>query len=401
MTLDTSSFPAYLRSLNLTTPVVTQAGRIVGGPPAIVLDLALKLGLGPLIFDTPRNRTLLANVGIPPEITALAARRLRTRSAWRAAWEELVAPHLTALDEAKARGDNEQTGCEARLALALLGMAYGGDGYYFHTPMRERRKVLPLAEKLYHLLREATGERVEHLVFSHAHGSTAGLLHFPAHHNSQMRWPALVAFHAIAGDKHSFDNTLSLFREAGYATFCVDLPRHGESFDGPGLQPDDEIIGAAALDVLAAHPAIAPERLGVMGGSLGAFWALRTASASPRVKACLAYCSPFDIGLGLPEAVFGIRDHFVWTLAAPSFRAAYELAKPFHLRDAVPRIQCPIRLVHGTQDHICNFTASYEIARRATAPVSVYPLVGVDHEAAQPSTPALAGPGIEWLKQNM
>jgi pimeloyl-ACP methyl ester carboxylesterase len=399
LTLDTSSFPAYLRSLNLTTPVVTRAGRIVGGPPAIFLDLALWLGLGRFVFDTPRNRTILANLGIPPAMAALAAGRLRSRSAWREVWEALAAPYLAAGEEAIAPGDGEQTGRETRLALALLGMAYGGDGYYFHTPMRERRRALPLTEKLYHRLRAATGERVEHIVFSHAHGATAGLLHFPPGSAPQSRWPALLAMHAIAGDKHSFDNTLRLFRAAGYATFCIDLPRHGESFDGPGLQPDDELIGTAALDVLAVHPRIDPERLGVMGGSLGAFWALRTASASPRARACLAYCSPFDIGQGLPEAVFGIRDHFVWTLAAPSFRAAYELAKPLHLREAVQKIRCPIRLVHGTQDHICSFTASYEIARRAPAPISVHPLVGVDHEAAQPSTPALAGPGIEWLRQ--
>ncbi|MEK7787658.1 MAG: hypothetical protein AAB658_19825, partial [Chloroflexota bacterium] len=74
------------------------------------------------------------------------------------------------------------------------------------------------------------------------------------------------------------------------------------------------------------------------------------------------------------------------------------LARPFHLRDVVSNIKCPVALVHGTQDHICDFTASYQIARRVNSPLSVFPLVGADHEVSSPSTPALAGPGVRWLR---
>jgi len=414
MHLDTSSFPAYLRSLNINVPVTTRGRQMIPGPPAPFFELALRLGLGALILDTPQNRSILARINVPPETLAYMSRRLRSRRQWRAEWEALAGPHLAAADEAVARDDRENAVREIKAALALLGVAYSGDGYYIHMPMRERREALPTFQRLYTMLNEMAGERVERLSFDHSRGATVGLLHFPPHLPEGLRstlvgietskpsgrspYPALLAIHPLASDKESFDHALSLFREAGYATFCVDLSAHGDSFDGPRLKPDDELIGAAALEMLAAHPEIDPDRLGVMGGSLGAFYALRTAALNPRVKACLAFSSPFDVGKGLPEAVPGIQEHFAHVVGAPSIRESFVTAKPYHLREVLGNIKCPVALVHGTEDHICDFTASYEIARRVKSPLSIFPLPGVDHEASSPSTPALAGPGIAWLR---
>ncbi|HLF01867.1 MAG TPA: alpha/beta fold hydrolase [Anaerolineales bacterium] len=398
MIYDTSSFPAYLRSLNLeNVPVTTHAGRMIAGPPAPVFELALRLGLGALILDTPRNRDIVARLGVAPEALSIAARRMRARRDWRRAWEELAKPHLNAVEAALAQNDTEQTIREINTALNLINMAYGGDGDYIHTPIREKREVIRTAGRLYQLLRDLKAERVERLEFQHPHGTTIGLLHFPPNPN-RGRHPALLAMHGAAGDKDGFDFALTHFREAGLATFCIDLPAHGEAFDGPRLKPDDEVVGAAALDVLAVHPEIDPDRLAVMGGSLGAFYAQRTAAISPRVKACLGFASPFDIGHGFPEAVFGIQDNFAHVIGAPSILAAHEWSKPFHLRDAVEKIRCPIALVHGTQDHICDFKTTYEIARRARSPISIFPLRGADHEVAHPNTAQIANAGIQWLR---
>jgi dipeptidyl aminopeptidase/acylaminoacyl peptidase len=282
----------------------------------------------------------------------------------------------------------------------MLALAYGGDGYYVHTPSRDRQRILPVKRGLHARLREMTDESVEVVKVAHARGLTTGLLHLPPGPTNGSV-PALVGLHQLSGDKDDFDATLAPFRQAGYATLCIDLPAHGENFDGPRLAPDDEQVAAAALDALAARPEIDAGRLGVVGGSLGAFFALRTAAASPRVRACLAYASPFDIGLGIKDSVYGIRDNFAWAVGARSYRETLEKARPFHLRTGLERIACPVLVVHGTQDHICDFTASYEIARRVRAPLTVVPLPGVDHEAAVPSAPMFSGPGIEWLRGNL
>jgi dipeptidyl aminopeptidase/acylaminoacyl peptidase len=157
----------------------------------------------------------------------------------------------------------------------------------------------------------------------------------------------------------------------------------------------------AALEALAGHPAIDADRLGVMGGSLGAFFAQRTAAASPRVKACLAYASPFDLGYRLEESLPGVAECFSHVVGTTTVTDTMAAARRFHLRDVVDRITCPVCIVHGTQDHLCDFTVSYEIASRLKAPVTVKPLIGVDHEAALPATPELAAPGIAWLRETL
>ncbi|MBI5712860.1 MAG: hypothetical protein HZC38_05480, partial [Chloroflexi bacterium] len=45
----------------------------------------------------------------------------------------------------------------------MLGLAYGGDGDYIHTTMRERQRVSPVFQKLYRQLREVNDEIVQSL----------------------------------------------------------------------------------------------------------------------------------------------------------------------------------------------------------------------------------------------
>jgi pimeloyl-ACP methyl ester carboxylesterase len=401
MGYDASSFDSFLRSLNLTRNDVTdRTGRgMMSLVPVPVFDLALRLGLGQFIIDTEQNRSIAKNMGVPPQMLSLVGRRMRDRSMWREAWEELAASTMNEIDPSIARGDRSLASQQIQLAIILLGLAYGGDGDYIHTSMRERQHKSPIFQKLYHQLRQVKDEIVEQLEVTHARGVTVGLLHLPKHGTPP--FPALLALHPMAGDKDHFDFSLGAFREAGYATFTIDMPAHGDSFNGARAQPDDERIFAEVLEALAAAPKIDPNRLGVIGGSFGAFFALRTAAFSSSVKVCVAYSSPFDIGHGLPDAVRGIQDHFAWVVGASTFEESLKKAKPFHLKDVIEKIKCPICLVHGTRDHICDFTVPYEIARRAKAPLDIYPLVGADHEASAPSMPHVARPAVEWLKKTL
>ncbi len=404
--LNTATFPEYLRSLHLTGPVTTHAGVMVAGPPPRVAELGLRLGLGPAFLNTPQTRSILANLDLDPALMGVVAPRLRSLALWRTVWEDAAAPYLKAADKTQAEGDSAGAARAIRTALTLLNLAYGGDGHYFHTPMVERRRILPVQQRLHARLRAVTGDRVERLVVPHARGVTHGLLHLPS--GAAGRVPAVLGIHQLSGNKDDFDVTLAPFRAAGLATFCVDLPAHGENFEGPRLQPDDEQAAWAALQVLAGRPEVDPERLAVLGGSLGAFLALRTAAraggadgGAVRLRACVAYASPFDIGYGIRFAVRGIRENFAWMVGARTPRELLERAEPFHLRQGLDQITCPVLVVHGTQDHICDFTASYEVARRVRAPLAVHPLVGADHEVAMPYAPHLAAPGIAWLQQHL
>src|SRR5688572_6725221 len=99
MTLDTSSFPAYVRSLDLTGPVNTRPGRLIPGPPADVVEVGLWLGLGSMMLDTPRLRSLLDGLGLSPELFRKVGRRLRTRGDWSSVLHDLAAPHIAEAEQ--------------------------------------------------------------------------------------------------------------------------------------------------------------------------------------------------------------------------------------------------------------------------------------------------------------
>ena len=395
--------PLYLQSLGIKTPVTARPGRMIPGPPAPLLDIALRLGLGPMLFDTPRTRAIVENVGLNPEMIRVAGRQLRARDMWLPVMESLAAPHISDAKNLAARGDRQRAVEKIRAALLILFVGLSGDGYYFYTPMARRGRIVRYMRHLHALLRRLSGARTRRLGFRYPGGKTVGLLRFPARQSAdgRRRLPALLAFHPLGSDKDNFDWFLDHFRDAGYATFCVDLPAHGENFYGPRLRPDAEPMGAAALEVLAGQPGIDPQRLGIMGGSLGAYFAHRTAAISSRARACLAYASPFDLSNKAEDQVPGVIECFSWVVGAGCREESLAAARQFNLRGVAENERCPVCIVHGTQDHLCGFSASYEIASRVAGPVTVVPLEGVDHEASYPSTAELAWPGINWLDQTL
>jgi alpha-beta hydrolase superfamily lysophospholipase len=403
MALDLSSYPAYITSLGIKKPVAARPGRMIPGPPAALLEIALRLGLGPFLFDTPRTRAIVENVGLNPDIVRVAGRQLRTRDMWLPVMEHLAEPNIADAEQLAAHGDRQRAIEKIRAALLILFVGLCGDGYYFYTPMARRPRMMRHMRHLHALLRRLSGARTQRLAIPYPGGKTVGLLRLPARDKVDRRHPlpALLAFHPLGSDKDNYDWFLDHFREAGYATFCIDLPAHGENFFGPRLRPDAEYVGAAALEVLARQPGIDPQRLGVMGGSLGAYFAHRTAALAARASACLAYASPFDLSDKAEDQVPGVIECFSWIVGARQPEDSLAIAREFNLREAAPKERCPVCIVHGTQDHLCDFSASYEIASRVKTPVTVVPLEGVDHEASYPSTAELARPGIEWLNQTL
>jgi dipeptidyl aminopeptidase/acylaminoacyl peptidase len=286
-------------------------------------------------------------------------------------------------------------------------MATTGDGYYFWTPMPLRLPVLRENRRLYRKLLELSGARAERVEIAYSRGKVAGLLHWPGRPTGRARftpggaWPALVVLHPLGGDKELMDRTTQPFREAGFVTLAIDLPAHGEGAEGPRLWAEAEECAVAALELLAARRDIDAGRLGILGGSLGAFFSMRAAAATRLAKVCVAFAAPYDIGAWLPHSVSGLQDSFVWILGASSRAECFEMVRPFHLRDTLGRVNCPVFLGHGTLDHFVFFTTTYEVSRQLAGPVTVQPYVGADHEVALPRDAQFAEPAVRWLTEKL
>jgi dipeptidyl aminopeptidase/acylaminoacyl peptidase len=140
--------------------------------------------------------------------------------------------------------------------------------------------------------------------------------------------------------------------DRGAVVMTVDTPGRGVALRRDGLHACAayEEPTSRALDVLAARPEVDADRIGVVGSSLGGYYAPRLAAADERVKALVCWCACFDVLEDLYEFYPPIRPQMQWVVGAADDAEARARLADFHLRDAAPRITCPIFISHGRDD---------------------------------------------------
>lgn len=149
----------------------------------------------------------------------------------------------------------------------------------------------------------------------------------------------------------------------GISCLIVDGPGNGESvrFRGLSLHHETERYATPAYDWLAGRPEIDSKRIGVMGISLGGYFAPRAAAMEPRFACCLAWGAQWDYHAtwaarfarldsgGLPSLSVPWR-HLLWILGVPDRGHALAKLEGFRLQEVVGQIRCPFLLVHGEGD---------------------------------------------------
>ncbi|MGE0037098.1 MAG: alpha/beta hydrolase family protein [Xanthobacteraceae bacterium] len=138
----------------------------------------------------------------------------------------------------------------------------------------------------------------------------------------------------------------------GLATCSFDGPGQGEMYFQAKMRSDFHRFASAVVDWLQAHPEIDGDRVGVVGRSLGGFYAVHTAAHEPRIKACVAwgvlfYLSYYD-SMGEPS-----RSGFAYVAGYDDpVAAAPHLTKTLDLSGQAERVRCPIYALHGALDRL-------------------------------------------------
>lgn len=100
---------------------------------------------------------------------------------------------------------------------------------------------------------------------------------------------AIIALHAYNGNRTGVIYHADLFADHGYGVLMIDLRAHGKSegeYFAFGWDADRDVY--AALDYLQGRPDVDPERIGVMGLSIGAEVAMLAASRDTRIGAVVS-----------------------------------------------------------------------------------------------------------------
>jgi dienelactone hydrolase len=151
----------------------------------------------------------------------------------------------------------------------------------------------------------------------------------------------------------------------GLAVLSLDGPGQGEMSLHLPLRHDYEVAVAAALDAMGERSELDVERVGLVGSSLGGYYACRAAAFEPRLRAVVANCGPYDwadVYDELPPVTRGAFRHYSWSA---SDEEAREKAAALTLEGVAEQIETPLVVVHGMLDPLIPVEHARRIASEA------------------------------------
>jgi pimeloyl-ACP methyl ester carboxylesterase len=242
---------------------------------------------------------------------------------------------------------------------------------------------------------------------------------------------------------NGYDSTI----QEGYFAHAVAALRRGYNcllFDGPGqgrvlikqgihLRPDWENIVTPVVDYALSRPDIDPDRLALVGWSLGGYLALRAASGEPRIKAVIADPGQWDMLEALkgffgtlpgtkldhpdtltdaelqpyierimadPGLRWSIVQRAFWVHGVGSLKEYIRTAAQFKLSTVVGNITCPTLITQAENDPIAAFADRlYEALRSPKTLVRFTAAEGAGDHCEMMARSLYHHKSFDWLDQ--
>lgn len=297
-----------------------------------------------------------AELGEVDAVGRRLAGKLGDDDAWFAAWAEM-ADELRRGADADAAAGRSLTSAKAYLRAS----SYYHIGERFKLPKDDAAldaygKGVECFSRFASLVDGPTIERVE-VPFEGTY--LPGYLTVPS--VLEGPWPCVVFFDGLDITKElQFLRGVSELVRRGVGCLVVDGPGNGESirFRDLRLRSDYEAAGSAVIDYLASRSEVDAARVGVMGISLGGYYAARCATKEPRFAACVCWGAIWDyratwerrIAEAFSGAMSVAADHICWVLGCETFDEALDLLSDYTLDGVVQEMRCPYLLLHGSRD---------------------------------------------------
>ena len=165
--------------------------------------------------------------------------------------------------------------------------------------------------------------------------------------------------------KEEFFHWENVFLARGMATLSLDGPGQGETGYHTVIHPDYEVGPTAMLDHLAGRGDLDLQRVGVVGVSLGGYYAPRTAAFEPRIKAVCAIGGPYDFGEFFAERPAISRETFLHHSGTDTLEAAQAVASRLSLAGVAERIAQPFLVIFGKLDRLVPYQQAERVAAEA------------------------------------
>jgi 2,6-dihydroxypseudooxynicotine hydrolase len=277
---------------------------------------------------------------------------------WHAAWCRNGDMHAGLAEEAAAKRRRLTAG----EAWARATVAYHFAKFVWMVDPEKSRaaadKAVAAMAKTHEYL-DPSSERIEVPL---AGGRVVGNLRRPAGNGNP---PLVLLVPGLDSTKEEFFRLENVFLERRMATLSMDGPGQGESgYDLP-IRADYDVAVTAVLDALDGRRDIDLDRVGLLGVSLGGYYAPRVLAFEPRVKAGVGLSGPYrfsDIWDTVPPQT---RETFVAKSFASDDEDGRAKAAELDLSGVAERIQQPYLAITGKLDRLIPWEETERAAREA------------------------------------
>lgn len=209
------------------------------------------------------------------------------------------------------------------------------------------------------------------------------LWHVPAHASAANKSRTMILlFHAYAASKQMMLPVAHVLHDLGYDTLLVDFRGCGGSTGDEttvGYSEADDVIAATKF----ARERFAPDRIVLLGDSMGAAAVLRAASLDSKLADALIVDAPFD------RLLSTVENRFI-AMKLPSFPFARLIvfwggtrqgywAFAHNPADYASRITCPVLHLHGENDPRVALAQAHKLFDHLAGPKSFVLFRGAGH----------------------
>jgi dienelactone hydrolase len=284
--------------------------------------------------------------------------RVESWEEWADAWCASADMHARLAEDAAAKGRQLTAG----EAWARATVAYHFAKFVWVVdPKRSRAaadKAVAAMAKTYEYL-DPDAERIEVPLDG---GGVVGNLRRPA---GEERPPLVLLVPGLDSTKEEFFKLENVFLDRGMATLSIDGPGQGESGYELPIRPDYDVAVTAVLDAISRRTDLDLDRVGLLGVSLGGYYAPRVLAFEPRVKAGVGLSGPYrfsDIWDSVPPQT---RETFVAKSFAKDDDEGRAKAAELDLDGVAERIRQPYLAITGKLDRLIPWEQTERAAREA------------------------------------